>query len=408
MFIANGFYSQLRGNFLFSDVTKRAAAYAKEHPEAKLIKMGIGDVTRPLVPAVIEAMHRAVDDMSHAETFHGYGPEYGYDFLREAVLKRDYLTRGIHLDLDEIIISDGAKCDVGNIQELFSADCVVAVMDPVYPVYVDTNVMSGRGGRFDEAKGGYEKIVYLPATASNGFVPELPKQPVDVMYLCYPNNPTGMTLTKAQLKVFVDYALANHVLILYDSAYEAYISEPDKPHSIYEVEGAKKCAIEFRSMSKTAGFTGTRCAYTVVPKELMATDTFGNSVSLHDLWARRAATKFNGVSYITQRGAEAAYSDEGYRQILDVVADYMENARIIRESLTKAGYTVYGGVNAPYIWFEVPGGDSWAFYDTLLKQYHVVGTPGAGFGAAGEGYLRMTAFASRENTLTAMERICKG
>ena len=408
MFIANGYYSQLRGNFLFSEVGRRAAAYAEAHPEARLVKMGIGDVTRPLVPAVITALHKAVDDMAHAETFHGYGPEYGYDFLREAILKRDYLSRGVRLDLDEIIVSDGAKCDVGNIQELFSADCTVAVMDPVYPVYVDTNVMSGRGGRFDETKGGYEKIVYLPATAENGFVPELPTVPVDVLYLCYPNNPTGMTLTKPQLQKFVDYANENHVLILYDSAYEAYISEPDKPHSIYEIEGAKTCAIEFRSMSKTAGFTGTRCAYTVVPKELTAKDTFGNTVSLHDLWARRAATKFNGVSYITQRGAEAAYSDEGYAQVLEVVRDYMENARIIRESLQQAGYTVFGGVNAPYIWLKVPGGDSWKFYDTLLDRYHVIGTPGAGFGAAGEGYLRMTAFASRESTLTAMERICKG
>ena len=408
MFIANGYYSQLKGNFLFSEVNRRAAAYAQAHPEAKLVKMGIGDVTRPLVPAVIQAMHQAVDDMSHAETFHGYGPEYGYDFLRQAILHRDYLSRGIHFDSDEIIVSDGAKCDVGNIQELFSPDCVVAVTDPVYPVYVDTNVMSGRGGNFSAAKGGYEKIVYLPASAENGFVPDLPKVPIDVMYLCFPNNPTGMTLTKAQLKVFVDYAIANKVLILYDSAYEAYISEADKPHSIYEVEGAKSCAIEFRSMSKTAGFTGTRCAYTVVPKELIAKDTFGNTVSLHDMWARRAATKFNGVSYITQRGAEAAYSDEGYRQIQAVIADYMENAKIIRESLTKAGYAVFGGVNAPYIWVKVPDGDSWAFYDTLLQKYHVIGTPGAGFGAAGEGYLRMTAFASRESTLIAMDRICNG
>ncbi len=408
MFIANGYYGQLQGNFLFLEVGRRAAAFAKEHPEAQLVKMGIGDVTRPLVPAVIEAMHKAVDDMSRAETFHGYGPEYGYDFLRQAVLERDYLSRGVTLDLDEIIISDGAKCDVANIQELFSTDCVVAVSDPVYPVYVDTNVMSGRAGRFDPKKGGYEKIVYLPATAENGFVPDLPKEPVDVIYLCYPNNPTGMTLNKAQLKKYVDYALENKALILYDSAYEAYISEADKPHSIYEVEGAKQCAIEFRSMSKTAGFTGTRCAYTVVPKQLMAVDTFGKEVSVHDMWARRAATKFNGVSYIIQRGAAAAYSDEGYAQLMAVIADYMENARIIRESLQKAGYTVYGGVNAPYIWLQVPGGDSWAFFDKLLKDYNVIGTPGAGFGAAGEGYLRMTAFASRENTLLAMERICKG
>jgi LL-diaminopimelate aminotransferase len=347
-----------------------------------------------------------VEDMSKEETFHGYGPDFGYEFLREAILQRDYSGRGIPVELDEIFVSDGAKCDVGNIQELFSQDCVIGVMDPVYPVYVDTNVMSGRSGRYID--GAYERIVYLPATAENGFVPDLPKQKVDVLYLCYPNNPTGMTLTHDQLKVFVDYARANGVLILYDSAYEAYISSPGAPHSIFEVEGAKECAIEFRSMSKTAGFTGTRCAYTVVPKALTCRDSFGNTIHLRDLWARRISTKFNGVSYITQRGAAAAYSEEGYRQILSVVADYMENARIIRTSLQDAGYTVYGGVDAPYIWLKTPGGDSWAFYDQLLKEYNIIGTPGAGFGKAGEGYLRMTAFATRENTITAMERICKG
>ena len=408
MFVANGYYSLLQGNYLFSEVAKRVAAYQSENPEAELIRMGIGDVTRPLVPAVITALHKAVDDMSRAETFHGYGPDHGYDFLREAVRSRDYASRGISLDLDEIFISDGAKCDVGNIEELFSCECIVALMDPVYPVYADTNVMSGRGGRFDPDKGAYERFVYLPATAENGFVPELPKQRPDVIYLCYPNNPTGMTLTHAQLKKFVDYALQNDALILYDSAYEAYISEPDKPHSIYEIEGAKECAIEFRSLSKTAGFTGTRCAYSVVPKQLHAKDTFGNTVSLNAMWGRRMATKFNGVSYITQRGAEAAYSDEGYAQLMDVVADYMENARIIRESLSQAGYTVFGGVNAPYIWLKTPGGDSWKFFDELLRRYHVIGTPGTGFGAAGEGFFRMTAFATRESTVRAMERICKG
>ena len=406
MFTANGNYSLLQGNYLFYEVGKRAAAYAAEHPEAKLIKMGIGDVTRPLVPAVIKAMHSAVDDMSREETFHGYGPDFGYDFLRQAILKRDYTGRGIPVEMDEIFVSDGAKCDVGNIQELFSGDCVIAVMDPVYPVYVDTNVMSGRSGNYLD--GAYQRIVYLPATAENGFVPELPKERVDVLYLCYPNNPTGMTLTKAQLKTFVDYANEHHALIVYDSAYEAYISDPAAPHSIYEVEGARTCALEIRSMSKTAGFTGTRCAYTVVPKDLVYPDSLGNTVHLRDLWARRVSTKFNGVSYITQRGAEAAYSDEGYQEILAVVADYMENARIIREGLTKAGYTVYGGVNAPYIWLKVPGGDSWKFYDTLLRHYNIIGTPGAGFGKAGEGYLRMTAFATRASTLEAMERIAKG
>ena len=408
MFTANGNYAKLHGSYLFYEVGKRAAAFAKEHPEAQLIRMGIGDVTRPLVPAVVEAMHKAVDDMSRAETFHGYGPDFGYDFLREAILRRDYTARGVSLDLDEIFVSDGAKCDVGNIQELFSQDCVVAVTDPVYPVYVDTNVMSGRGGSYSEQKGGYERIVYLPGSEENGFVAGLPKERVDVMYLCFPNNPTGVTLTKEQLKVYVDYARANKTLILYDSAYESYISEANIPHSIYEVEGAKECAIEFRSMSKTAGFTGTRCAYTVVPKQLVYPDSLGNEVRLRDLWARRVSTKFNGVSYITQRGAEAAYSEEGNRQIMDVVADYMENARIIREGLQKAGYKVFGGINAPYIWLKVPHGDSWRFYDELLKNYHIIGTPGEGFGAAGEGFFRMTAFATRENTIKAMGRIQKG
>lgn len=406
MFVANGYYSELQGNYLFREVGTRVAKFQKEHPEADIIRMGIGDVTRPLVPAVIAAMHKAVEEMGHAETFRGYGPDFGYDFLREAIVRRDYASRGIDVTIDEVFVSDGAKCDVGNIQELFSADCVVAVMDPVYPVYVDTNVMSGRGGRF--VNGGYEKIVYMPASADNGFLPELPKQKVDVMYLCFPNNPTGMTLTREQLKTIVDYAIANRVLILYDSAYEAYISEPDAPHSIYEIEGARQCAIEFRSMSKTAGFTGTRCAYTVVPKDLVYPDSLGNEVSLNSMWGRRVSTKFNGVPYVTQRAAEAAYSDEGYPEIMSVVADYMENARIIRENLTKAGFTCYGGVNAPYIWLKVPGGDSWAFFDELLRKHHIVGTPGAGFGKAGEGYFRMTAFATGENTVRAMERILKG
>lgn len=403
MFKANGNYSLLQGNYLFSEVGKRAAAFQKAHPDADIIRMGIGDVTRPLVPAVIKAMHAAVDEMGCEATFHGYGPDFGYEFLRHAIVARDYASRGIDIGEDEIFVSDGAKCDVGNIQELFSGDCVVAVTDPVYPVYVDTNVMSGRGGRYVD--GGYDRIIYLPCTAENDFVPEMPVKNIDVMYLCYPNNPTGTTLTKAQLADIVAYARKNGVLILYDSAYEAYISEADKPHSIYEIEGAKECAIEFRSMSKTAGFTGTRCAYAVVPKSLQYQDTFGNNVSLNQMWGRRVATKFNGVSYITQRGAAAAYSEEGYAQIQSVIADYMENARIIRESLQTAGYTVYGGVNAPYIWLKVPHGDSWRFYDELLAQHHIVGTPGAGFGKAGEGYFRMTAFASRENTIRAMKRI---
>lgn len=403
MFKANGDYSLLQGNYLFFEVGKRAAAYQNAHPDADIIRMGIGDVTRPLVPAVIAAMHKAVEEMGDAETFRGYGPDFGYDFLREAIVRRDFESRGVDISVDEIFVSDGAKCDVGNIQELFSRDCVVAVTDPVYPVYVDTNVMSGRGGHY--ANGGYERIVYLPCTAENGFMPEMPCVPVDVMYLCYPNNPTGATLSRAQLTDIVAYARKNGILILYDSAYEAYISEPDIPRSIYEIEGAHECAIEFRSMSKTAGFTGTRCAYTVVPKALRYPDALGNTVSLNAMWGRRISTKFNGVPYITQRGAEAAYSDEGYAQLLNVISDYMENARIIREGLTHAGYCVYGGVNAPYIWLKVPHGDSWRFFDELLEQYQIVGTPGAGFGRAGEGYFRMTAFATRDNTVRAMQRI---
>ncbi len=408
MFVANGLFSLLQGDYLFAEIDKRAKAFKAAHPDADLIRMGIGDVTRPLVPAVVEAMHRAVDDMSRQETFHGYPPYEGYEFLRTAIRERDYAARNVDIGLDEIFVSDGAKGDVANLQELFSADAVVAVMDPVYPVYVAANVLAGRAGKFDPDKGGFRNIVYLPATAENGFCPPLPTVPVDVLYLCFPNNPTGAMLTRDQLKVFVDYAVQNHVLLIYDSAYEAYIAEPDIPHSIYEIEGARKCAIECRSMSKTAGFTGTRCAYTVVPRDLVVQDEYGNDVSLRNMWLTRASTKYNGVSYITQRGAEAAYLDPGYSQILGVVRDYMENARIMREGLVSAGYTVFGGVNAPYVWVKVPGGDSWAFFDQLLSQYHILGTPGAGFGNAGEGYLRMTAFATRENTLRAMERMHKG
>ncbi|MDD3920911.1 MAG: LL-diaminopimelate aminotransferase [Eubacteriales bacterium] len=406
MFKANGNYSLLHGNFLFSEVARRAAAYQEAHPEAEVIKMGIGDVTRPLVSAVLTAMHKAVDEMGEAATFRGYGPEQGYAFLREAIAAFDYKRIGVEIAPDEIFISDGAKCDVGNIQELFSRDAVIAVMDPVYPVYVDTNVMAGRGGRFLEDKGGFEHIVYLPCTEENGFMAELPKEPVDVLYLCYPNNPTGMTLTRAQVKVFVDYALKNKALILYDSAYEIFIEDDDVPHSIYEIEGAKECAIEFRSMSKTAGFTGVRCAYAVVPKALQYPDEFGNTVSMNALWNRRHTTRFNGTPYITQRAAEAVFTPEGRKQIEEVAAYYKENARIIKSAMESAGYTVYGGVNAPYIWVKTPT-NSWGFFDWLLNEKQIVGTPGAGFGAAGEGYLRMTAFASRENTIKAMERMKK-
>ncbi len=408
MFTANGAYGDLQGGYLFAEIGRRVRAYQQQHPQAELIRMGIGDVTQPLAPAIIAAMHRAVDEMSRAETFHGYPPEFGYDFLIDAILKRDYLSRGIPMSAEEIFVSDGAKCDVGNIQDLFSRDCVVAVLDPVYPVYVDSNVMSGRSGRYLGPDRGYERIVYLAARAENGFVPDLPKGNVDVIYLCYPNNPTGVTLTAAELQTFVDYCNRTGAVLLYDSAYEAYIREDGVPHSIYEVPGSRTCAIEFRSMSKTAGFTGTRCAYTVVPKELMRRDEAGREVSLNAMWQRRQSTKFNGVSYITQVGAAAGYGDEGYAEIMGVVDYYMENARILRDSMQKAGYTVWGGVNAPYVWIRVPGGDSWRFYDELLDRYHIVATPGAGFGAAGEGYLRMTAFATRENTRRAMDRILAG
>ena len=406
MFRANGSYSLLQGNYLFSEVARRASLYQQEHPEADVIRMGIGDVTLPLVPAVITALHKAVDEMAVKETFRGYGPEQGYAFLREAIAKGDYAVRGVEISADEVFVSDGSKCDVGAIQELFGRDTVVAVMDPVYPVYVDTNVMAGRSGEYNANTSGYENIVYLPCTEQNNFVPELPKKPVDVLYLCYPNNPTGMTLNRVQLQRFVDYARKNGVLLLYDSAYEVFITDPDVPHSIYEVEGAAECAIEFRSLSKTAGFTGTRCAYTVIPKSLKYKDDRGNDVSLNAMWNRRHCTRFNGVPYITQRGAQAIYTDEGRRQILESARYYLENARIIRTSLQKAGYTVYGGMNSPYIWLKVPDGDSWKFFDELLNTKQIVGTPGAGFGISGEGFFRMTAFATRENTERAMQRIC--
>ena len=406
MFQATGNYGLLQGNYLFSEIGRRVAAYKAANPDADIIRMGIGDVTKPLVPAVLAAMHAAADEMSNAATFRGYGPEQGYDFLREAIAKHDYAARGVQIAMDEIFISDGAKCDVGNIQELFGENTIVAVADPVYPAYVDTNVMAGRAGAYNAEKGGYENIVYLPCTEANNFVPELPKVPVDVIYLCYPNNPTGMTLTKAQLQVFVEYANQNGVLLLYDSAYEVFISDPDVPHSIFEIEGAQTCAIEFRSMSKTAGFTGVRCAYTVVPHALQYQDDRGQIANLNAMWNRRHCTRFNGTPYITQRAAEAIFTPDGRAQILEVTQYYMENARIIRTSLADAGYTVYGGVNAPYIWLKVPGGDSWAFFDELLSTKQIVATPGAGFGSAGEGYLRMTAFASRESTLAAMQRIC--
>jgi len=373
-----------------------------------VISLGIGDVTRPLPDAVIRAMHEAVEEMSDETTFRGYGPEQGYDFLIEKIIEHDYRLRGIDLKPNEVFVSDGSKCDVGNIQEIFSQDSIVAVTDPVYPVYVDTNVMAGRAGRYNRETNRFERVVYLPCTAENRFIPELPKQKVDLIYLCYPNNPTGTTLSKAELKKWVDYARENKCIILYDSAYEAYIREKDVPHSIYEIEGAKEVAIEFRSFSKTAGFTGVRCAYTIVPTEVKAFDEDGNAVALNDLWNRRQTTKFNGCSYITQRGAAAVYTPEGREQIARIVDYYMANAELIRQGLAGAGLEVYGGVNAPYIWLKVPGGlDSWQFFDKLLAEAHIVGTPGVGFGQSGQGYFRLTAFGSRENTERAVERLQK-
>lgn len=394
-------FLKLQSNYLFSDIAKKVAAYKEENPSADIISLGIGDVTRPLIPACIEAMHKAVDEMANADTFRGYPPEQGYDFLLEAIVKNDYLDRGVELDKSEVFVSDGAKCDCGNIGDIFGTDNVVAVCDPVYPVYVDTNVMAGRAGEFNGGK--WSKIVYMPSTKENGFFPDFPKEHADMIYLCFPNNPSGQGATRQQLQKWVDFALRENSVILYDSAYEAYITDGDMPHTIYEIEGAKKCCIEFRSFSKTAGFTGTRCAYCVIPKELIVEGT-----SLNSLWARRQATKFNGVSYITQRGAEAIYTEQGKKEIKELIAYYQANAKVIYEGLKEAGFKVSGAVNSPYIWLEVPQGmTSWDFFDVLLRQANVVGTPGSGFGPAGEGYFRLTAFGSAERTKQAVERIVK-
>lgn len=404
MFRINENFQKLPGSYLFAEVARRVKAYQEKRSDCEIIRLGIGDVTKPLVPAVIEAMHAAVEEMGHEETFHGYGPDFGYDFLINAIREGDYAQRGVEVAFDEVFISDGAKCDVGNIQELFSPDAVIAVTDPVYPVYVDSNAMAGRAG--DYVDGRWDRLVYLPCNAENGFVPPLPETDVDVIYLCYPNNPTGTVLTKAQLKRFVDWAKAHGALIIYDAAYRAYVTNPDIPLSIYEVEGAREVAIECNSFSKTAGFTGTRCAYTVIPHEVCGIGQHGEKVALNDLWKRRMATKFNGVSYPVQRGAAAVYTPEGQAQIKAVIADYMENARIIRDSLTAKGFTVFGGTDAPYIWLKTPDGmDSWTFFDKLLDECHIVGTPGAGFGPSGEGYFRLTAFNTREKTMQAMERV---
>ena len=404
MFRINENFQKLPGSYLFAEVARRVKAYQEKHSDCEIIRLGIGDVTKPLVPAVIEAMHAAVEEMGHEETFHGYGPDFGYDFLINAIREGDYAQRGVEIAFDEVFISDGAKCDVGNIQELFSPDAVIAVTDPVYPVYVDSNAMAGRAG--DYVDGRWDRLVYLPCNAENGFVPPQTETDVDVIYLCYPNNPTGTVLTKAQLKRFVDWAKAHGALIIYDAAYRAYVTNPDIPLSIYEVEGAREVAIECNSFSKTAGFTGKRCAYTVIPHEVCGIGQHGEKVALNDLWKRRMATKFNGVSYPVQRGAAAVYTPEGQAQIKAVIADYMENARIIRDSLTAKGFTVFGGTDAPYIWLKTPDGmDSWTFFDKLLDECHIVGTPGAGFGPSGEGYFRLTAFNTREKTMQAMERV---
>jgi LL-diaminopimelate aminotransferase len=400
-------YLKLKSSYLFVEVARREAEFAKANPDADIIKMGIGDVTKPLVPAVVKAFRDAVDEMGDADTFMGYGPEQGYEFLAKAIVENDYAPLGVDIDTSEVFISDGAKCDTGNIQEIFGIDNKIAVTDPVYTVYVDTNVMAGRTGEMGD-DGMYEGLTYLKCNAENGFVPSLPEEPVDIIYLCYPNNPTGTTLTKDQLKVFVEWAKENKAIILFDAAYEIFIREDNVPHSIYEIEGAKEVAIEFRSFSKTAGFTGTRCAYTIVPKELKGYDGEGNEVEINPLWNRRQTTKFNGASYPVQKAAEATYSEEGRKQILEVVDYYMENAKVIRESLTDIGLEVYGGVSSPYIWVKTPNDmDSWAFFDLLLNEANVVGTPGSGFGPCGEGYLRLTAFNTLENTKEAMERISK-
>lgn len=399
-------FLNLQDSYLFSTIAKKVAEFQKNNPDKKVIKLGIGDVTRPLVPAVLEAMHKAVDELGNPDTFRGYGPEQGYEFLREKIAEFDYAKRGVKIDIDEIFVSDGAKCDCGNIGDILGIENKVAITDPVYPVYLDTNVMAGRSGKYNEKTGMFENIIYMPATSENNFVPEFPKEVPDMIYLCLPNNPTGTTLTKEELAKWVEYARKNKSLILFDSAYEAYISEENIPHSIYEIEGAKEVAIEFRSFSKTAGFTGVRCAYTVVPKELKGYSKDGKEVALNSLWNRRHGTKFNGVSYPVQRAAEAIYSEEGQKQIKENISYYMNNAKIIKEGLQEAGFTVYGGTNAPYIWLKVPNNmTSWEFFDKLLNKVNVVGTPGVGFGPSGEGYFRLTAFGTKENTIEAMERI---
>ena len=401
MFQINENYQKLPGSYLFSTIAKKVAAFSEANPDKTIIRLGIGDVTQPIAPAIIEAMHKAVDEMADAKTFRGYAPDLGYEFLRKAIADNDYKARGCDIEADEIFVSDGAKSDSGNIQEIFGADNRIAVCDPVYPVYVDSNVMAGRTGTYDAVTGMWSNVIYMPCTRENNFVPEFPKETPDMIYLCLPNNPTGTTITKAQLQEWVDYANKVGAVIIYDGAYEAYISEDDVAHSIYECEGAKTCAIELKSFSKNAGFTGVRLGYTVVPKELKCGD-----VSLHSMWARRHGTKFNGAPYIIQRAGEAVYSEAGKAQLKEQIAYYMKNAKTIKSGLQEAGFEVYGGVNAPYIWLKTPDSmTSWEFFDYLLEKANVVGTPGSGFGPSGEGYFRLTAFGSYENTVAALERI---
>ncbi|MDY5365568.1 LL-diaminopimelate aminotransferase [Mitsuokella jalaludinii] len=403
----NDNYLKLPGSYLFAEIARRVAAYKEANPNADIIRLGIGDVTQPLPQVCIEAMHKAVDDQAKAETFHGYGPEQGYSFLTEAIIKNNYTDRGIEIAPDEIFVSDGSKSDCGNIQEIFGTANKVAITDPVYPVYLDTNVMAGRTGTLQE-DGHFEGVVYLPCTAENNFAPSLPTEKVDMIYLCCPNNPTGTTLSRAELTKWVNYAKENDAVILFDAAYAAYITEDDVPRSIYEIPGAKDVAIEFRSFSKTAGFTGTRCGYTIVPKTVTGRAADGSRVPFNKLWNRRHTTKFNGTAYIVQCGAAAIYTEEGKKQVKELISYYMENARIIREGLKAVGIKAYGGVNAPYIWLKTPDNmSSWDFFDKLLHEVNIVGTPGAGFGPCGEGYFRLTAFGSRENTERAVARFAK-
>jgi len=407
MALVNEHFLKLPGNYLFADIAKRVNAFKVSHPKVKVISLGIGDVTRPLAPVVIEAMHKAVEEMANKATFHGYGPERGYDFLREAIQKNDFLPRGIHIDLNEIFVNDGAKSDTGNIQEILRWDNNIGVTDPIYPVYVDSNAMIGRAGVFENGK--WTDVTYFPCTAENNFVPQIPDRHVDMIYLCYPNNPTGTVLPKEELRKWVNFALRNDSILFYDAAYEAYITDPEIPHSIYEIKGARKCAIEFHSYSKTAGFTGVRCGYTIIPKELTAVTVDGKQrVNLNQLWDRRQSTKFNGTSYISQRAAEAIYTPEGKKQIQETIDYYMENAKIMRETLSKLSYKVYGGVNAPYLWVKTPDGmDSWKFFEQLLYGCGVVCTPGVGFGPSGEDYFRLTSFGNREDVREAMRRIAE-